>query len=163
MRLSTPIFALAVLAGALAAPALTGCAALGSLAGLTPAVQTTVKLDTAKALDLAYGGLDFVAVGLVEPAVVDGSIKGANAAKLAALLRQARGVLDTAFNAYHAGMASDPTAAINSVIGMIADAKAVLNSAGVVTPASGPAPAVYRSPAGVRSDLDRVVGELRRA
>lgn len=161
MRLATLISAAAILAATISAPALTGCAALANLAGVPPTVQNTVKLDTGKALDLAYGGLDFVAVGLVEPAVVDGSIKGANAAKIAALLRQARGVLDTTFNAYHSGIASDPTAAINSVLGMIADAKAILNAAGVATPAM--APAAYRTPAAVRSDLDRVLTELRSA
>lgn len=157
-----PIAALILLA-----PGLTGCAGLvsGGLSavGVTPAVQHTVHLDTGKALDLAYNGLDFVTVGLVEPAVLSGAIHGPNAAKVAGALKQARGILDTAYNAYHAGIASDPTAAINSALALLDQIKSVLNGAGVATP-SGPAPAAYHlTPEASARSFDRVLAELRSA
>lgn len=112
---------------------LAGCAALSAI-GVSKPTVATVHLDTGKALAMAYDVVD-AAGDFVEPFAKSGTLRGPAAKKVAEDLREAKSLLDTIRDAYHAGIASDPTAAINQVLALVADAKTVATSGLTAPPA----------------------------
>lgn len=164
-----------LLATAIAAASLSlaGCATIATGLGVAPKTIATVRLDTAKALDIAYDALDGVTVSLVEPAIKAGQLHGQAAAQVATALRQARSILDTLYTAYNAGTAADPGKAVNAVADLIKSVKTVLAGVGAPSASAGPAswsptepwfgstPHLARLKAG--ADVDRVLAQLQRA
>lgn len=99
------------------------CAQLDTLTGLSPATVTTVRLDTGKALALAYDGLDAAALA-IETARTAGYFKTHASAEQAAGadLKKALAILDAARDAYNAS-GTDPSAAIASVVALVGQIK----------------------------------------
>lgn len=105
-----------------------GCAQLATAVGVQPATVSTVHLRAGQAFELAFDGLDSVAL-IAEAAVKSGALHGPPAAKVAADLRKAQSVLEIAYDGYRAGTVADPTKAITDAANFLADAKSLAGGA----------------------------------